>query len=44
MAAGGPAANAAVTFAHLGGAASLLTAIGSHPWGMRSRPTWTGRA
>jgi sugar/nucleoside kinase (ribokinase family) len=30
-AAGGPAANAAVTFAHLGGAAALLTAIGSHP-------------
>ncbi|MFE0252739.1 PfkB family carbohydrate kinase [Streptomyces sp. NPDC059010] len=31
VAAGGPAANAAVTFAHLGGAAALLTAIGSHP-------------
>lgn len=31
VAAGGPAANAAVTFAHLGGAAGLLTAIGSHP-------------
>ncbi|MCL8016188.1 PfkB family carbohydrate kinase [Streptomyces sp. AS02] len=31
VAAGGPAANAAVTFAHLGGAARLLTAIGSHP-------------
>ncbi|MFD5840702.1 PfkB family carbohydrate kinase [Streptomyces chartreusis] len=31
IAAGGPAANAAVTFAHLGGTAGLLTAIGSHP-------------
>ena len=31
--AGGPAANAAVTFAHLGGTARLLTAIGSHPLG-----------
>ncbi|WP_265582727.1 PfkB family carbohydrate kinase [Streptomyces ferrugineus] len=31
VAAGGPAANAAVTFAHLGGAAGLLSAIGSHP-------------
>ncbi|MEY9989144.1 sugar/nucleoside kinase (ribokinase family) [Streptomyces sp. V4I8] len=31
--AGGPATNAAVAFAHLGGAASLLTAIGSHPMG-----------
>ncbi|MFD9134012.1 PfkB family carbohydrate kinase [Streptomyces bottropensis] len=31
--AGGPAANAAVTFAHLGGAATLLTAIGGHPLG-----------
>ncbi|MFG2555857.1 PfkB family carbohydrate kinase [Streptomyces sp. NPDC048581] len=33
VAAGGPAANAAVTFAHLGGSAALLTAIGSHPMG-----------
>lgn len=33
VAAGGPATNAAVTFAHLGGAAALLTAIGSHPMG-----------
>ncbi|WP_128376884.1 PfkB family carbohydrate kinase [Streptomyces cavernae] len=33
VAAGGPAANAAATFAHLGGAAKLLTAIGSHPLG-----------
>ncbi|MFJ8630796.1 PfkB family carbohydrate kinase [Streptomyces sp. NPDC093568] len=31
VAAGGPATNAAVTFAHLGGAAGLVTAIGSHP-------------
>ncbi|MFD7391589.1 PfkB family carbohydrate kinase [Streptomyces sp. NPDC059852] len=31
--AGGPAANAAVAFAHLGGAARLLTAVGSHPLG-----------
>ncbi|MFF6980937.1 PfkB family carbohydrate kinase [Streptomyces sp. NPDC008343] len=34
MAAGGPAANAAVTFTYLGGAARLLTAIGSHPLGL----------
>ncbi|MEV6166612.1 PfkB family carbohydrate kinase [Streptomyces sp. NPDC051954] len=33
VAAGGPAANAAATFSHLGGAAGLLTAIGSHPLG-----------
>jgi sugar/nucleoside kinase (ribokinase family) len=33
VAAGGPAANAAVTFAALGGSASLLTAIGAHPIG-----------
>ncbi|UUU26879.1 PfkB family carbohydrate kinase [Streptomyces sp. DSM 40750] len=33
VAAGGPAANAAATFAHLGGAATLLTAIGCHPLG-----------
>jgi sugar/nucleoside kinase (ribokinase family) len=33
VAAGGPAANAAVAFSHLGGAARLLTAIGSHPLG-----------
>jgi sugar/nucleoside kinase (ribokinase family) len=31
LAAGGPAANAAVTFAALGGRATLLTALGSHP-------------
>ncbi|MFJ4787766.1 PfkB family carbohydrate kinase [Streptomyces sp. NPDC088794] len=31
FAAGGPAANAAVAFSHLGGTAELLTAIGSHP-------------
>ncbi|MGQ4389187.1 PfkB family carbohydrate kinase [Streptomyces sp. SAS_270] len=34
VAAGGPAANAAAAFAHLGGAATLLTAIGSHPLGV----------
>lgn len=34
VAAGGPAANAAVTFAHLGGAPTLLTAIGAHPTGV----------
>ncbi|MFF7389252.1 PfkB family carbohydrate kinase [Streptomyces scabiei] len=33
VAAGGPAANAAVAFAHLGGSATLLTAIGRHPLG-----------
>jgi sugar/nucleoside kinase (ribokinase family) len=31
VAAGGPAANAAATFSHLGGAARLVTAIGCHP-------------
>ena len=31
LAAGGPAANAAVTFAALGGGAMLLTALGCHP-------------
>jgi sugar/nucleoside kinase (ribokinase family) len=31
VAAGGPAANAAVTLSHLGGSASLLTGIGTHP-------------
>ncbi|NUS26152.1 MAG: sugar kinase [Streptomyces sp.] len=34
VAAGGPAANAAVAFAHLGGAATLLTSIGCHPLGV----------
>ncbi|MFE0521603.1 PfkB family carbohydrate kinase [Streptomyces sp. NPDC058954] len=34
VAAGGPAANAAVTFSHLGGAATLLTAVGTHPLGV----------
>ncbi len=32
-AAGGPATNAAVTFAFLGGRATLVTAVGSHPLG-----------
>lgn len=31
IAAGGPATNAAVTFAHLGGAATLLSSLGCHP-------------
>lgn len=31
IAAGGPAANAAVTFARLGGEATLVTALGAHP-------------
>jgi sugar/nucleoside kinase (ribokinase family) len=34
VAAGGPAANAAAAFNHLGGTARLLTAIGSHPLGL----------
>ncbi|MFI7404291.1 PfkB family carbohydrate kinase [Streptomyces sp. NPDC049541] len=34
VAAGGPAANAAAAFSHLGGTARLLTAIGSHPLGL----------
>jgi sugar/nucleoside kinase (ribokinase family) len=33
IAAGGPAANAAMTFALLGGRAGLVTAVGSHPLG-----------
>jgi sugar/nucleoside kinase (ribokinase family) len=33
-AAGGPAANAAAAFSHMGGTARLLTAIGSHPLGL----------
>lgn len=32
MSTGGPATNASVTFAHLGGQAHVLTAIGSHPF------------
>jgi sugar/nucleoside kinase (ribokinase family) len=31
IAAGGPAANAAATFAHLGGTATLVTGVGDHP-------------
>ncbi|MEU6852995.1 PfkB family carbohydrate kinase [Actinacidiphila alni] len=31
VAAGGPAANAAAAFSHLGGEATLLTAVGGHP-------------
>lgn len=31
VAAGGPATNAAVTFAHLGGRAALVTGVGAHP-------------
>jgi sugar/nucleoside kinase (ribokinase family) len=31
VAAGGPATTAAVTFAHLGGTATLVTAVGAHP-------------
>ncbi|NJC70526.1 sugar kinase [Planosporangium thailandense] len=31
VAAGGPAANAAATFAHLGGSATLVTGVGDHP-------------
>ncbi|MFI6467106.1 PfkB family carbohydrate kinase [Streptomyces sp. NPDC050538] len=34
VAAGGPAANAAIAFSHLGGAATLLTAIGAHALGV----------
>ena len=40
--AGGPAANAAVTFAHLGGAARLLTAVGSHALGETVRADLEG--
>ena len=31
MTAGGPAANAAVTFSHLGNSATLLSSVGQHP-------------
>jgi len=34
---GGPATNAAITFAHLGGQASLVTAVGRHPLGRMVR-------
>lgn len=37
VAAGGPAANAAVTFAALGGGATLITALGRHPLAAVSR-------
>jgi sugar/nucleoside kinase (ribokinase family) len=33
IAAGGPATNAAITFAFLGGSSALLTAVGQHPLG-----------
>jgi sugar/nucleoside kinase (ribokinase family) len=33
LAAGGPATNAAITFAFLGGRSSLVTAVGAHPLG-----------
>ncbi len=33
IAAGGPATNAAVTFAFLGGSSALVTAVGQHPLG-----------
>ena len=32
MTIGGPATNAAITFAHLGGKSHLLSAIGQHPF------------
>src|SRR5277367_153036 len=35
--AGGPSANAAATFAFLGGRAALVTAIGAHPLGAIAR-------
>lgn len=37
VAAGGPAANAATTFAALGGSALLVTALGSHPLAVTAR-------
>lgn len=37
VSAGGPATNAAVTFAFLGGRAELVTAVGSHPTGAAIR-------
>ncbi len=40
--AGGPATNAAVTFAHLGHQAQLLTAIGNHPMGQLIRSDLAG--
>lgn len=43
LAAGGPAANAAVTFAALGGRAVLLTALGTHPLAAVVGDELTGR-
>lgn len=43
LAAGGPAANAAVTFAALGGAARLVTGLGAHPLGRFAAAELAGR-
>lgn len=43
LAAGGPAANAAVTFAALGGRSTLLTALGGHPLARLAADELTGR-
>ena len=42
--AGGPAANAAATFAALGGRARLITALGLHPLGLTARDDLVGVA
>lgn len=44
IAAGGPAANAAVTFAALGGQAVLITALGAHPLARFAAAELTSRA
>jgi len=41
IAAGGPATNAAVTFAFLGGSSALVTAVGQHPLGSLRSPKAT---
>ncbi|MEU3986642.1 PfkB family carbohydrate kinase [Streptomyces sp. NPDC026672] len=42
VAAGGPAANAAAVFSHLGGRATLLTVLGGHPLARAARADLTG--
>lgn len=43
VAAGGPAANAAVTFAYLGAQPGCSRRSAPTRWGSRSRPTWSGQ-
>jgi sugar/nucleoside kinase (ribokinase family) len=41
---GGPATNASITFAHLGGKAALVTAVGRHPLSQMVRAELDGRS